>query len=430
VIPAFRIAEADIDRDYRIASSLGVEFVFGADENYSVEALKKKYHFVVIASGAWKEGASPVKSGGEHIIDALKFLGDSKKSGCTLDLGKRVVVIGGGDVVMDCARAAKRNRGVAEVRIVYRRTREFMPSQYEEQELALEDGVIFNELLAPLSFENSVLTCKKMRLADYGPSGRREIAGTGQTTELKFDTVIGAVGARVDTTHFTRNTIELNDRGFPRANGANESSVPGVYIAGDCRAGAATVVKAIADGKTIAADILGKLGLPADFAAPAAPCPLTAEREQALYAKKGVLVSARIGATDGERCLSCAEICEICVDVCPNRANVLVLAEASDGSAPARQVVHIDRMCNECGNCAVFCPHGGLPYQDKFTVFSTGEDFAESDNPGFLKSGDAFRVRLEDKAVIAGKTGEAGIPKDYARLIRAVTEEYAYLLGS
>jgi putative selenate reductase len=433
VIPAFRITDADIDRDYRIAAGLGVEFRFGADENYSVEALKKTHHFVVIASGAWKEGASPVKTGGEHIIDALKFLEDSKKSGCTLDLGSRVAVIGGGDVAMDCARAAKWNAGVREVRIVYRRTREFMPSQYEEQEAALADGVIFDELFAPLSFQNGVLTCERMKLADYDQSGRRDIAGTGQTVDMKFDTVIGAVGARVDTAHIARNGIALNEQGYPQTSDVNESSIPGVYIAGDCRAGAATVVKAIADGKKIAEDILRKLGLPADFTAGSARCSpaaLSADKEEKLYAKKGVLASARIGSTDGARCLSCAEICEICVDVCPNRANVLVLAPAAGGSSfPVHQVVHIDRMCNECGNCAVFCPHGGLPYRDKFTVFKTGEDFAESGNPGFLPQGEeSFRLRLEDKSVISWKTGEAGIPGDYERLIRAVVEDHRYVL--
>jgi putative selenate reductase len=428
VIPAFRITDADIDRDYRIALGLGVEFVFGADENYSIEELQKKHRFVVIASGAWKEGASPVKAGGANIIDALKFLEDSKKSGRTLNLGKRVAVIGGGDVAMDCARAAKQNRGVEEVRIVYRRTREFMPSQYEEQELALEDGVIFDELLAPLSFENGVLACEKMRLADYDSSGRRGIAGTGQTTDMKFDTVIGAVGARVDTAHFARNGIALNEQGYPQTSDANESSVPGVYIAGDCRAGAATVVKAVADGKTIAADILRKLGLPADFAAgdAAAPCPLTAERERTLYAKKGVIAAAADNAAGGSRCLSCAEICEICVDVCPNRANVLVRT----GTAGAHQVVHIDRICNECGNCGIFCPHGGLPYRDKFTVFANGEDFAESDNPGFLPLGEKqFKLRLEDKSAVDYTQGDGAAPETYIKLVEAIMERHAWMIG-
>jgi putative selenate reductase len=433
VIPAFRIAETDIDRDYRIAAGLGVDFVFGAEKNYSVEALKKKHRFVVIASGAWKEGASPVKSGGERITGALKFLEDSKKSGRALDLGKRVAVIGGGDVAMDCARAAKRNRGVEEARIVYRRTRDFMPSQYEEQEMALEDGVIFDELLAPLSFENGVLSCEQMRLADYDSSGRRGVTGTGRTVEMKFDTVIGAVGARVDTDHFTRNGIALNEDGFPRTNGSGESSLPDVYIAGDCRAGAATVVKAIAGGKTAAEDILRKLGLPADFTAGPGPSPSAPGpgREEKLYAKKGVLVSACTGSTDGARCLSCGEICEICVDVCPNRANVLVLAEASGGvPSPVHQVVHIDRMCNECGNCAVFCPHGGLPYRDKFTVFAGAEDFADSGNPGFFPTGEKkYRVRLEDKSSVEYTQGDGGIPEACRALIETIMDRYGYYAG-
>jgi putative selenate reductase len=332
-----------------------------------------------------------------------------------------------------------------------------MPSQYEEQDLALADGVIFDELIAPLSFKDGVLTCEYMQLGEYDDSGRRGITGTGKTTEMHFDTLIGAVGARVDTEHFTRNGIALNEKGYPRTNEANESSVTDVYIAGDCRAGAATVVKAVADGKTIAADVLQKLGLAADFAAASAggaaedprsgagaqggrtinaavqdevwkqPPLLVAAREETLYAKKGVLVPACDGAADGGRCLSCAEICEICVDVCPNRANVLVLAGGAGSSA--HQVVHIDRMCNECGNCAVFCPHGGMPYRDKFTVFKNGEDFADSENPGFLPLGEKlFRLRLEDKSVLDRAAGEGGVPRNYVELIGAIMKDYAYLL--
>jgi putative selenate reductase len=339
-------------------------------------------------------------------------------------------VIGGGDVAMDCARAAKRNRGVEEVVIVYRRTREFMPSQYEEQELALADGVIFKELLAPLSFEGGVLRCERMRLADYDASGRRGITGTGEEEELRFDTLIGAVGARVDTAHFTRNDIALNEQGYPRTSGTNETSVPDVYIAGDCRAGAATVVKAIADGKTIAADILRKIGLPADFEAPRPGRGAEPGRMEQLYAKKGVLVPASADAADGNRCLSCGEICEICVDVCPNRANVLVFAGAGGtANLPAHQVVHIDRMCNECGNCAAFCPHGGKPYRDKFTVFHSAEDFADSENSGFLPTGpDTFRLRLEDKSVIDWKADGNRTPEAAALLIKAIMDYHSYVL--
>ncbi|MDR3337727.1 MAG: putative selenate reductase subunit YgfK, partial [Treponema sp.] len=215
VIPAFRIADAAIERDYKLALKIGVEFKFKAPEAYSLSELKKNYEYVVIATGAWKEGVSPVKRGGENIIDALKFLEESKRSNCALSLGKRVAVIGGGDVAMDCARAAKRNRGVDRVTVVYRRTKEFMPAQGEERELAEEDGVEFLELLSPESFEKGILQCEVTRLGDFESSGRRTVEGTGAMRSLSFDTVIGAVGARVDTELLGSNGVALNEKGYP-----------------------------------------------------------------------------------------------------------------------------------------------------------------------------------------------------------------------
>ena len=422
VIPSFRIADAAIMRDFEMAKKTGVEFVFNAPERYAISELQKKHRFIVIATGAWKEGAAPVTQGQENIIDALRFLEDSKKTNCGLDLGKKVAVIGGGDVAMDCARAAKRNRGVESVTIVYRRTRDFMPSQREEQELALADGVEIKELLAPETWKDGVLACEVMRLGDYDESGRRGIAGTGEKTKLHFDTVIGAVGARVETGAFTDNGIALNAKGFPQVNASGESSVPGVYIAGDCKAGAATVVKAIAGGKAAASDILRKLGLAADFStAPALPAPSSALAD--LYLKKGLMSEAKPDSDDGYRCLSCNTLCEICVDVCPNRANVMMPLNG------VHQIVHIDRMCNECGNCAIFCPHAGKPYGDKFTVFSRGEDFTDSENSGALKIDQGvYKIRLEDKTVLQYHKGETTVPQKWIDMIETIEGQYSYLL--
>jgi putative selenate reductase len=433
VIPAFRISDDAIYRDFQLAEKLGIEFKFNVPRDYSIAALRQKHEYIVIATGAWKEGVSPVKRGQEYVIDALKFLEDSKRSHCALDLGRRVAVIGGGDVAMDCARAAKRNRGVESVTVVYRRTREFMPAQYEELESALNEGVEMIELLAPESFDGGVLTCEKMSLGAYDASGRRSVTGSGERQVLFFDTVIGAVGARVDTAFFIKNGVVLNDKGYPLVNGGRECSLPGVYIAGDCKAGAATVVKAIADGKAAAADILRKLGLAADFTAePRGPsCAASPEAVfPDLYLKKGVIVEAKEDSADGYRCLSCNTLCEVCVDVCPNRANVAV--EVDSNAAPlvkgARQIVHIDRMCNECGNCSVFCPHEGKPYRDKFTVFSSFEDFGDSGNPGFFISGvDTCKLRLEDKTVIDCRRGDRDIPVEYAVMINVIGKKYPYL---
>jgi putative selenate reductase len=90
-------------------------------------------------------------------------------------------------------------------------------------------------------------------------------------------------------------------------------------------------------------------------------------------------------------------------------------------------------MCNECGNCATFCPHEGKPYTDKLTVFCCGEDFAESKNSGFLKTGnDMFKLRLEDKSVVNYRKGEKSpgekIPKEWIAAIDTVCSQYNYLL--
>jgi putative selenate reductase len=414
VIPAFRIGASAIERDYRLALKSGVAFTFNTEVK-SLADLKAKHDFVVLATGAWKAGEAPVPPAqGGNTLDALTFLANSKKTNLTLDLGKHVIVVGGGDVAMDCARAAKRNKGVETVTVAYRRTVNEMPAQAEERELARADGVEIVELCAPRSLEGRRLTCEVMKLGAVDASGRRSVSGTGKTREVVCDTLIGATGAKVDGAFFADNGLALDAKGLPKTGETLESSMADVYVAGDCKAGPATVVKAMADAKTVARAILGKLGLAVPFA------PILPENTDtaALYAKKGVVVGEREGNEDGYRCLSCATLCELCVDVCPNRANAVIEAE---GFAQRHQVVHIDRSCNECGNCATFCPHAGRPYKDKFTVFGTEDAFKDSENPGFVARGNA--VRLKDGSVVMEKDA----PADVRAVIAVIREGYAHL---
>ena len=422
VIPSFRIPQAAMDRDFAMAKKMGVDFRFGVSDAIDLAKLQGEYDYVVLAVGAWKEGAAAVKDGQERLLDALAFLEESKAKDCKVELGKRVAVIGGGDVAMDCARAAKRAPGVEDVTIVYRRTREFMPASPEEIDEALEDGVNMVELHAPLSYDGAQLGCEVMALGEWDASGRRGINGTGEKKALPFDTVICAVGARVDNTPFAQNGLKLDDRGRPVVNGMNESSQPGVYIVGDCKAGPSTVVAAIADAKKAAIDICLKNGLDAGF--------VKAEAEtlslDELYDRKGVLKAGSKQPADGERCLACDTLCELCCDVCPNRANVRV---AVKGMKNAQQILHVDGLCNECGNCGVFCPHSGNPYKDKLTVFWSEEDFADSENKGFLPlGGGTYKLRLEDGSIFTGTLDDAKVPAEMASFIQTVVDEYAYYL--
>ncbi len=418
VIPAFRIPQQAIDADYNMAVKTGVEFVFGADENIDIETLKKSYDYIIIATGAWKEGANPVKTGGENLTDALEFLERSKAAGCAVDLGKTVAVIGGGDVAMDCARAAKRAAGSPKVSIVYRRTKDFMPAEAEEKHLAMADGINFLELLAPVSYDNGLLTVNVMQLGDRDADGRRGVVLTGETKTLAFDTVISAVGARVDTAVFEKLGMKQGKHGYAEVSDSNETSLGGVYVAGDCRNGAATIVQAMADSKCIAIDILKRLGIADDFK--------RVDREtdeQEIRENRAVLEDKRKDQKDAARCLACDVVCEVCCEVCPNRANVSIMV------ADKPQIIHIDGMCNECGNCGIFCPHTGLPYKDKFTVFWNEEGFEDSTNKGVLfKENDQWLVRDECGEVFTCPENDERLSDSYKAVTAAIMKNHDYLI--
>ena len=362
VIPEFRITADSIDKDVELCKAYGAEFKLGAEVT-SVKALKAEgYTDVIVSIGAWKPGRSPLAYG--EVTDALEFLMEAKKNGASMNIGKDVVVLGGGNTAMDVARAAKRLPGVEHVRLIYRRTKRYMPADEEELQLAIEDGVEFLELLAPVGAENGKLKCSVMELGAPDASGRRSPVDTGRTEEYPADTIIAAIGETIDTTLYAELGVEMDAKGRPVVDANMMTTEAGVYAVGDSRRGPATVVEAIADSAKAAAAIAGisydkyaEENIAAD--------------EKLYTAKKGVQ-SRDTGKTPDDRCLGCPTVCEVCTDVCPNRANVAIHVP---GKCKA-QIIHVDGMCNECGNCEVFCPYkGGRPYKDKFTLYWSEEDF-------------------------------------------------------
>lgn len=425
VIPEFRISSEMIKRDYELVKAQGVNFKFGIDENFNVEALKKEYDYVVVAIGAWKPGKLSLEEGADKTVNAITFLEDYKKKKGEVSIGKHVCIIGGGNVAMDAARAAKRAPGVETVSIVYRRTKKYMPADHEEIELAANEGILFRELLAPKALKNGKLICDEMKLGDRDASGRRSPVATGNSLELAADTVIVAVGEQIDKELLMKNGIELDAKGFPKAGNSCETNIPNVYIAGDVRKGPATIVKGVADGKAVAKDILSKEGLAADFVKK----PVALD-ENIIYSRKGMLKEPSYVEKEAGRCLNCDTICEICVDVCPNRANAVVKVDGDFLST--HQIVHFDGMCNECGNCGVFCPYSDNPYKDKVTVFWTEEDFEDSTNKGFLVKDiekGLCKVRCEDGSVVDYKIGEMNVvSKEMAAMIKSCVDKYSYML--
>ena len=416
VIPEFRISADSIDKDVELCKAYGAEFKLGAEVT-SVKALKAEgYTDVIVSIGAWKPGRSPLAYG--EVTDALEFLMEAKKNGASMNIGKDVVVLGGGNTAMDVARAAKRIPGVEHVRLIYRRTKRYMPADEEELQLAIEDGVEFLELLAPVGAENGKLKCSVMELGAPDASGRRSPVDTGKTEEYPADTIIAAIGETIDTSLYAELGIEMDAKGRPVVDGNMMTTEAGVYAVGDSRRGPATVVEAIADSAKAAAAIAGisydkyaEENIAAD--------------EKMYTAKKGVQ-SRDTKKTPDDRCLGCPTVCEVCADVCPNRANVAIHVP---GKCKA-QIIHVDGMCNECGNCEVFCPYkGGRPYKDKFTLYWTEEDFLDSTNEGFLVlDGTQVKVRLDGKVETVDVAQETDLPADAVAVIRTVLKDYAYLI--
>ena len=407
VIPAFRISDAAIDKDVALMEKMGVDVRLNTEAPSVAELKAQGYTHIFFAVGAWKAGKLDIPGNVVPVIGWLKNM----KAGKAVSLG-HVAVVGGGNTAMDAARAALRT-GAKSSTLVYRRTRKYMPADAEELELAIADGVQFLELVAPVEQKDGKLVCEKMKLGEPDAKGRRKPEPTGEFTEIACDTVISAVGEKVESELFTANGITVDERGIPDF----KTNLEGVYVGGDAMRGPATVVEGISDAQGFSNAVIGSAY---KFAIPGHA---KATRESAI-AKKGILCES--AKCEGDRCLTCNVVCQVCADVCPNRANVVI--ELPDGR---RQILHVDRMCNECGNCAIFCPYDSAPYRDKFTLFKDGNGFSESEkNSGFLSlGGHKVLVRLNGKVLNVDLDQPNDLPADVEVFILTVLTKYAYLIG-
>ena len=492
VIPDFRIAAEAIDNDIALSlpeiisasandsdDSANVQLKFNTEITDPASLLSDGYTDVIIATGAWAHGTSPLEYGdavnsldflreikqsdtgvnapaasaqelssgapgecmpsaerlvrhGAETTGSAECLAKSERSGCIPHRGSRftaslegrnlkhLAVIGGGNTAMDCARAAKRIPGVEEVSIVYRRTKRYMPADEEELQMALADGVVFRELLAPVGVKDGMLECKVMKLGEPDASGRRAPEDSGERTDVKADLVILAVGEQIDPSLYKAAGCALDDRNRPVLDENLQTTVPHIYAAGDCKAGPATVVKAIADAQRVSRALSG---IAFDRFADANIA--NESVEPSLRARHGIIVGRESLDTD-TGCLGCATVCETCAEVCPNRANIALRVDGF----PRTQILHIDGMCNECGNCAVFCPYDARPYKEKFTLFWSKEDFDHSENEGFLMlPEERMLLRLDGEVQeidMAHRNND--LPEEILGLIRTVRRDYTYIM--
>ncbi len=383
------------------------------DPDFSTGQLKKEgFKYIYVAIGAESSNKISLESDSELIFDAIDFLKDFHDNK-RYKLGRSVAVVGGGNSAMDSARAAKRYAGVDNVYLLYRRTKDEMPADIEEFYAAIKDGVDFRELLLPVKFFNGILTCQKMSLGDIGPDGRRIVLPVdNEFIELSVDSVISAIGEQVDTEFLIKNDIAIENNKVIVTSG-NETLQQNVFIGGDALRGPSTVVESIADGKIAADAIISKENI-ADLSKKDLNNFSFDQKFYSEYVGTKGKISGQIHpdlTEEAGRCLGCNYICNKCVEVCPNRANIEIKSDSAI-FRDKNQIVHLDALCNECGNCETFCPYQGAPYKEKLTLFWDEKEFINSGNDGFYfrKNGTGseieFRVNMKPGKITFDEKGE------------------------
>ena len=403
-IPRYRLPREVIDREVAMLQELGVEFRFNTrfGTDVTLEDLKAEgfaaFFFAIGCHSAYKMGI-PGEEDFPQVLDAIDILkrvalGDRKVP------GKKAVIIGGGNVAIDAARTCLR-LGSEDVTIAYRRTRSEMPADEEEVEQAEEEGVRLAFLTIPTGVAGSDgrvtgLQCLRAELVrKEGSSRMSPVPVEGSDFVMEADVVIGAIGQRVDNSCMTdltgldwtrRSTIQVNMVTM-------ETSIPGIFSAGDAVTGPATVIEAIGGGKR-AADAIDRYlsGIPQPkmppvpvrrgrveyFEIPASTkmvlkrpeMPLlNIDRRRTTYQQVELGYSENDVREEARRCLRCDIClrCGKCVEVCRDKMGVNALQLGYfDFDHPVQTDFRITaERCITCGACAANCPTGAMQIEDR-----------------------------------------------------------------
>ena len=275
-IPGFKLEKHVVQRRIKLLEESGIKFVlnFEVGKDSSLTELREKHDAILIATGVYK--AREVNLPGNdlsNIFPAMEFLTASNKKGLgdkvelfdngTLNAeGKDVVVIGGGDTAMDCLRTSVRQNAKS-VKCLYRRDRENMPGSAREVGNAEEEGVEFIWLTSPKEFKGTnkieSVVVHKMKLGEPDDSGRRKpVVEENSDFEIKADLVIKALGFDPEDLPklFNEEKLQVSRWGTIKADfDTMETSIEGVFAAGDIVRGASLVVWGIKDGRDAATSI-------------------------------------------------------------------------------------------------------------------------------------------------------------------------------
>ena len=329
-IPDYRLPEKTLTDEINVILETGVKLHLDTDigSDISIEQLEKESDALYVAIGAHKDKKLRIpgedSEGVTSAVELLRKIGDGEKPDFK---GKKVAVIGGGNVAMDCARSSVR-LGAESVSIVYRRRQEDMTALAEEIEGAIAEGCEVVSMMAPVSIETDengrakYLVCKPQIIGKIGRDGRPGVsASQAPEGRLEADIIIVAIGQAIESEKFGEFGLTLKWDTIASSDECDFENAEGIFCGGDCATGPATVIKAIAAGKVAARNIDVYLGfdheIKLDFDIPAPslldrePCGRVKMKERAADERKRDFDLMEQCMTDEEaaqecsRCLSC-----------------------------------------------------------------------------------------------------------------------------
>lgn len=259
-IPSFRLEKDVLNAEIDILKEMGVEFRCGVEvgKDVTIQQLRDEgYKGFYLAIGAQK--SAKLRIPGEElegVLGGVDFLREVNL-GNKPDIGRRCAVIGGGNVAMDVCRSAVR-LGAEETYVFYRRSEAEMPADPEEVREAMEEGVKFRFLSAPVEIIGtdgrvSAIKIEKMELGEPDERGRRKPVGTGEFEIVEIDSVIGAVGQTVDWGTLDVGALKTTKNNTAEADSLTyQTAQPDIFVGGDCYTGPKFAIDAIAAGKEAA----------------------------------------------------------------------------------------------------------------------------------------------------------------------------------
>ncbi|HJD98316.1 FAD-dependent oxidoreductase [Mailhella massiliensis] len=395
-IPDFRLPKDVVDREVAAVMELGVRIHTNVrvGQDISWKELRSRHHACVIAAGAWKERILNIP-GKEYLRPALSFLKEAELSREPLE-GKKVLILGGGGVALDCAFTARRLKAES-VALLCLEKEDALHAPAEEIEQAREERIaLLGSRLAQgieKDEEGYLVGSVPVRSFSFSESGALEVdAEATPLPPVRADIVIAASGLMPAFTFLDEDAPEKTPRGFIQAGEYGESSQPGVFAAGDAAIGPSTVAEAIGSGRRCAVgihsflmemkeipdafiDACGQVAFAeASAQAKAAHKVVFGEIYNVVYHEHGPRVKSRQGGTslpfaeidegfseeegvrESARCLHCGHCshCGSCVEACPGH----ILTLTDDGP-----VVSYPDECWHCGCCRLACSTGSISYE-------------------------------------------------------------------